>query len=327
MFVRFCVDCSNKKFLLKTTKKIPKTFISFLLVSLLIWLLITFSKEYNTSIIFPVDYSNISQNKLLQATPTKELEVLVKANGFKILRTRFNAKTIVIDASSLIKKQGTKHFLLLNKQQKNIAKQLPSGIELQEIVKDTVFLDVGSLVSKKIAVKPNLKLNFHVGYDLSEEVKITPDSITVSGPEMLLSKLNNVELEPLVLQDLKVDFTKQLLIKPKGNYKNLKFKTNKITVSGKVEKFTEGSLNIEYKIINVPEGVVINTLSKEVEFTYVVGLSSFNKINKNVIKIECDYSETTASNLGYLIPKLVHKPSVIKGYKITPNKIDFLIQK
>ncbi|GAB7257566.1 YbbR-like domain-containing protein [uncultured Polaribacter sp.] len=312
---------------MKTTKKIPKTFIGFLLVSLLIWILITFSKEYNTSIVFPVEYSNISQNKILQEAPIKEIEVLVKANGFKILRTRFNTKKIIINASSLIKKQGSKHFLLLNNQQKNIAKQLPSGVELKEIAKDTIYLDVGSLVSKKVAVKPNLKLNFSVGYDLSETIKITPDSLVVSGPEVLLSELNNIELSTLDLKDLKADFTNKVAVKPLENYKNLKFKTKEITISGKIEKFTEGSLNIKYKIINVPEGVVINTLSKEVEFTFVVGLSNFNKINENVIKIECDFSMTTNNNLGYLIPKLVQKPSEIKSYKITPKKIDFLIQK
>lgn len=312
---------------MKTTKKIPKTFIGFLLVSLLIWILITFSKEYNTSIVFPVEYSNISQNKILQEAPIKEIEVLVKANGFKILRTRFNTKKIIINASSLIKKQGSKHFLLLNNQQKNIAKQLPSGVELKEIAKDTIYLDVGSLVSKKVAVKPNLKLNFSVGYDLSETIKISPDSLVVSGPEVLLSELNNIELSTLDLKDLKADFTNKVAVKPLENYKNLKFKTKEITISGKIEKFTEGSLNIKYKIINVPEGVVINTLSKEVEFTFVVGLSNFNKINENVIKIECDFSMTTNNNLGYLIPKLVQKPSEIKSYKITPKKIDFLIQK
>ncbi len=312
---------------MKTTKKIPKTFIGFLLVSLLIWILITFSKEYNTSIVFPVEYSNISQNKILQEAPIKEIEVLVKANGFKILRTRFNTKKIIINASSLIKKQGSKHFLLLNNQQKNIAKQLPSGVELKEIAKDTIYLDVGSLVSKKVAVKPNLKLNFSVGYDLSETIKISPDSLVVSGPEVLLSELNNIELSTLDLKDLKADFTNKVAVKPLENYKNLKFKTKEITISGKIEKFTEGSLNIKYKIINVPEGVVINTLSKEVEFTFVVGLSNFNKINENVIKIECDFSMTTNNNLGYLIPKIVQKPSEIKSYKITPKKIDFLIQK
>lgn len=93
-----------------------------------------------------------------------------------------------------------------------------------------------------------------------------------------------------------------------------------------MEKFTEGTLNISYKITNVPKGLVINTLSKKIQITYIVGLSSFNKINENSFQIECDYSTSEVNNLRYLIPEMTRKPSDIKSYKIIPNKIDFLIQ-
>ena len=74
---------------MKTSRKISKTFISFLVASFLIWLLITFSKEYTTVITYAVSYKNIPQNKLLQETPIKEIDITVKASGFKILRSNF----------------------------------------------------------------------------------------------------------------------------------------------------------------------------------------------------------------------------------------------
>ncbi len=311
---------------MKSKKKIPKTFISFLLASVLIWLLITLSKEYTATISFPIEYTNISQNKLLQSTPIKELKVVVKTNGFKILRTRVNTKKVFVNANSLLKKKGTTHYLLIKKQKQRIQEQLPSGLELKEIIKDTLFLDVGSLVTRKLALKPNVKIKYHVGYDLSEQISVTPDSILVSGPENYISELKNLELLPLELEDVKTDFSQKGTIKiPKG-VKNLKFETKEIIISGKVEKFTEGTLNVRYNIINVPEGLEINTLSKEVEVTFIVGLSGFNNITKDSFKIECDYNMAATNNLGYLIPKMVNKPNEIKSFKITPNKIDFLIQ-
>lgn len=311
---------------MKSKNKIPKTFISFLLASVIIWILITLSKEYVTTINFPINYYGISQNKLLQATPTKELEIVVKANGFKILRTRINTVNIAINASALIKKKNTKHYLLVKNQKLSIQKQVPSGIVIQEIIKDTLFLDVGSLVTKKIPLKPNVKINYHVGYDLSEAISVIPDSILVSGPENYISVIKNIELLPLELEDVKADFTRKVAIKMPKGIKNLKFDTKEIIISGKIEKFTEGTFDIQYKIINIPEGVVINTLSKKIQVTFIVGLSSFNKVNETSFQIECDYSLSESNKLGYLIPKLVHKPSEIKSYKIIPNKIDFLIQ-
>ena len=311
---------------MKPIKKIPKTFISFLLASILIWLLITLSKEYITTISFPLEYGEISQNKLLLANQTKEIEIVVKTNGFKILRTRFNTKSIRININTLISKKGTTYYLLLKSKKQSIKRQLPSGVSLQEIIKDTLFVELGSLVTKKLAVKSNLKISYHIGYDLSEKISLKPDSILVSGPENYISKIKDIELLPIVFEDLKVDFVKKVAIQVPEGVKNLKFNIKEVTVSGKIEKFTEGILNVPFKIINVPKGITINTLDKKIQVSYIVGLSNFNKIDENSFQIECDYKMTASNSLGYLIPKVVRKSSEVKSYKLTPNKINFLIQ-
>jgi hypothetical protein len=307
-------------------KKISKTFLSFLLAAIFMWLLITLSKEYTTAIRFPIKYTKIAQNKLLQATPVKTLEILVKTTGFSIFRTRFNTKEITINANTLLKKTGTKYYLLVKNQKQRIQKQLPSGVALEQLLKDTLFLDLGRLVTKKIPLKPNIKISYHVGYDLSEEITVAPDSILVSGPENYMSALKGLALSPVVLEDVMANFTKKVAIKMPEGIKNLKLDTKEITVSGKVEKFTEGTLEVPYTVTNMPKDLTINTLTKKIQITFIIGLSRFNKINENSFQIECDYSISESNNLGYLIPKLVHIPSEIKSYKIIPNKIDFLIQ-
>ena len=289
-------------------------------------MLITLSKEYITTISFPVEYGKISQNKLLLANQTKEIEIVVKTNGFKILRTRFNTKSFLINVNTLIRKKGTTYYLLLKSKKQSIKRQLPSGVSLQEIIKDTLFVELGSLVTKKLAVKSNLKISYHIGYDLSEKISLKPDSILVSGPENYISKIKDIELLPIVFEDLKVDFVKKVAIQVPEGVKNLKFNIKEVTVSGKIEKFTEGILNVPFKIINVPKGITINTLDKKIQVSYIVGLSNFNKIDENSFQIECDYKMSASNSLGYLIPKVVRKSSEVKSYKLTPNKINFLIQ-
>ncbi len=296
-----------------------------MLASILIWLLITLSKEYITTISFPIEYGEISQNKLLLANQTKELEIVVKTNGFKILRTRFNTKSLLINVNTLISKKGTIYYLLLKSKKQSIKRQLPSGVSLQEIIKDTLFVGLGSLVTKKLAIKSNLKISYHIGYDLSEQISLKPDSILVSGPENYISKIKNIELEPIVFEDVKADFLRKVAVKVPEGVKNLRFNIKEVIVSGKIEKFTEGILNVPFKIINVPVGITINTLNKKVQVTYIVGLSSFNKIDENSFQIECDYAMSASNRLGYLIPKVVRKASEIKSYKLIPDEIDFLI--
>lgn len=311
----------------KSSKKIPKTFITFLIISFLIWLLIKFSKEYDSVITYAVNYTNIPQNRLLQETPTKEIDISIKATGFKILRSKFKNKKINLEASKLRKKKGSIFYILPENQTSKIQKQLLSGVKVQEILQDTIFLNLGVLGSKKVALKPNLEIEFHIGYDLLEMISVSPDSIVISGPESQLKKINHLNLSKLSLKSVKENFTKEVTIAKSETKNNLKFTTTKATISGKVDKFTEGVLQIPFTITNLPKNTNLTILTENVEVVFIVALSNFAKVSEASFKIECDYSISEKNNLGYLIPKIIAKPNFIKSLKIVPTKIDFLIQK
>lgn len=310
---------------MKNFKKIPKTFISFLVASFLIWFLITFSKEYTTVITYAVNYKNIPQNKLLQETPINNIDITVKASGFKILRSKFKNKKIQLEASKLKRKGHSKFYFLTKSQVTKIQKQLLFGVELKEILQDTIYLNLGVLTSKRVAIKPNLEINYHVGYDLLNEIKISPDSIVISGPEAQVKKIDYLELSELKLNDVKSNFLEEVSVLKLNN--NFKYSAQKITISGNVDKFTEGKLQIPFTTKNLPKNINLTTLSEKVEVIFVVALSNFSKISEASFKVECDYLISEKNNLGYLIPKVILKPVFIKSVKIIPKKIDFLIQK
>jgi len=309
----------------KTSRKISKTFISFLVASFLIWLLITFSKEYTTVITYAVIYKNIPQNKLLQEAPVNKIDITVKASGFKILRSNFKNKKIQLEASNLQRKEHSKFYFLTKNQVKKIQQQLLFGVELKEIEQDTIYLNLGLLTSKKVALKPNLDINYHIGYDLLNEIKISPDSIVISGPEAQVEKTNYLDLSELKLDDVKSDFSEEVTILKLNN--NFKISDLKTIISGSVDKFTEGKLQVSFTTKNLPKDINLTILSEKVEIVFVVALSNFSKISEASFKLECDYLISEKNNLGYLIPKVILAPDFIKSIKIIPKKIDFLIQK
>jgi hypothetical protein len=309
----------------KTSRKISKTFISFLVASFLIWLLITFSKEYTTVITYAVIYKNIPQNKLLQEAPVNKIDITVKASGFKILRSNFKNKKIQLEASDLQRKEHSKFYFLTKNQVKKIQQQLLFGVELKEIEQDTIYLNLGLLTSKKVALKPNLYINYHIGYDLLNEIKISPDSIVISGPEAQVEKTNYLDLSELKLDDVKSDFSEEVTILKLNN--NFKISDLKAVISGSVDKFTEGKLQVSFTTKNLPKDINLTILSEKVEIVFVVALSNFSKISEASFKVECDYLISEKNNLGYLIPKVILAPDFIKSIKIIPKKIDFLIQK
>jgi YbbR domain-containing protein len=312
---------------LENNTKISKSFIVFLITAVVIWFLITLSKVYTISISFPVKYSDLSQDKILQNEPLKEIDILVKSTGFNILSTRFLNQSIELNAGNLNKKSTFSYYFLIKNQKNKIQRQLRSGIEIQEISLDTIYLELGSLISKKVPLIPNLEIDYHIGYDLLDSEVIRPDSILISGPEAYVDQIDKIHLELLKLDDVKSDFSQKVKILRPENSNNLKVASEFATISGRVEKFTEGVFEIPYKVLNLPEGVDVTSLHKTVKVYFVVGLSDFNKIDKNFFQVVCDYTLSKENNLDYLVPKVIVKPAFIKSFKVVPNKIDFLIQK
>ncbi len=312
---------------MENNTKISKSFIVFLITAVVIWFLITLSKVYTISISFPVKYSDLSQDKILQNEPLKEIDILVKSTGFNILSTRFLNQSIELNAGNLNKKSTFSYYFLIKNQKNKIQRQLRSGIEIQEISLDTIYLELGSLISKKVPLIPNLEIDYHIGYDLLDAEVIRPDSILISGPEAYVDQIDEIHLELLKLDDVKSDFSQKVKILRPENSNNLKVASEFATISGRVEKFTEGVFEIPYKVLNLPEGVDVTSLHKTVKVYFVVGLSDFNKIDKNFFQVVCDYTLSKENNLDYLVPKVIVKPAFIKSFKVVPNKIDFLIQK
>lgn len=311
---------------MKIISKIPKEFFGFLTVSVLIWLIINFSKKYETSIYYNVEPIGLPDNKILKKQPKLPLNILVKASGFELLSQSFSSKKIKIDVSKPLPLKKLNHYVLTANQFLKIQKQLPKGLKVQKIITDTIKLKIETLNTKKVPVIADVSINYKLGYSSSSTIKIQPDSILISAPEEQLATITNLKTEKTEVENVSKDFSKEIsVVLPE--HKNIKTNVKKVIVSSSVDRFTEGTLEIPITIKNLPDNLKINIFPKSANVIYKVGLKKFNLIKPESFTVECDYQEVIKNELSYLIPKLVNKPKEASSVRIVPEKIDFLIVK
>ncbi len=308
------------------TTRISKTFVWFLITAIFFWLLIKLSKQYTTTQTFLISYSKLPQDKLLQKDPIKEVTILIKGTGFKLFTSKLSQRKIDVDASKIVKSSGNKYILSLKNQQNTIQNQLPNGLQIVHFNNENIILQLGYLASKKVAIQPNYSMQFKAGYDLIEKVSIQPDSVTITGPTAIIDTITKVYLQKKIFKNVSENISESLsLIIPKEEF-NIRTTIKKVVLTAKVEKFTEGSFDVPFSIVNVPNTIKINTFPKNVKIVFKVSLKDFNRIHKEAFSVECDYKQSKKNHLNYLEAKLVSKPNLVKRVKIIPNKIDFLIQ-
>lgn len=310
---------------LKYNRKI-RIFLFFLFLTTVIWFIVALSKSYVSTTKIKLVYTNLPSNKLLLNKPIDEMEVVIQATGFNLLKYTINPPKIFL---SLVEsqKKGSKYYLLPNKQINSLKQKLESTSTIVRFLSDTIFVNLGANISKKVPVNPKLKVNFKLGYNFIEELKISPDSISISGPKSSLDSIDEVITNNLELNEVYENVNVQMQLKtPK--WKNIKMLANTVTVTGEVDKFTEGKFIVPVNIINIPKGVKLIPFPKEIEIIYQAGLTNFNSINKNSFSVVFDYLQYQNDTLvRYLSPVIEQKSDLISTLKINPSKIEFLIQK
>ena len=278
------------------SNKLYYTFILFSFLSVVFWFMTKLSKEYDSSIKYPVSYINLPSNKLLQEKPLEYIDIRVKATGFKLISSKVSPRKLIIDASNIYGKSLTDYYLLLSQQKLSVQKQMNTGVKVVYFIKDSIHFKLGVLNQKKVVVKLTSELIFADGFEFNNSISIQPDSIN----------------EFVDIKEFNPD-------------SNVRAEKDKVLITASVERFTEGSVEVPVKVLNIPNGKQINTFPKFVKVTYRIALSNFNKIDSSTFLIECDYGISENNNLPYLIPKLVGSSSMIKNARISPQKIDFLI--
>ena len=282
------------------------------------------SKEYVTDINLDVSYQNIEQDKLILNEPPKEISLSVKANGFKLIGTSFVHRPIIIDLKNLTRKTDSSYFLLSKNLIPEVQNQLKSGLILNKVNVDTLFFSINKLHSKKVPIEPNINISYKKGFDLASSIELVPDSIVISAAKALLNTIEKVKTEEIELTNVSDNVkTKINIVIPE----KVKTKYSKASLEFKVDKFTEGKIEVPISIINLPKQNSVNIFPKTVTIVYKVGLENFNKIDSNFFEVYCDYNESLKNNLPYLVPKLKSKINITSSVRIVPNKIDFLIHK
>ncbi len=308
-------------------KRMLKIFLFFLVLTSIIWLLIELSKSYTSTIAFAVEYKKVPTNKLLQSIPISTLNMVVKAPGFTLLKYKAVKHKITFNLNNLTKNKKS-YFIVPNKQVSFLNNQLSNKTEIISVLKDTIFIELGNNISKKIPVVSAIAMQFKLGYNLVEKLKFLPDSVTVTGPKKYIDSIQEVKTTFLKLENVSQNLNLELKLQPPSNSANVILSANKVKITGIVSKFTEGIFTIPVAIINKPKGIKVTPFPNEIEVVYQSSLINFNKISTNSFSVVFDYNQYKNDTLiQHLTPIIKQKSAYISSIKIIPNQIKFLIQK
>jgi len=299
-------------------------FLLFLILAFGILLLTKLSKTYTNTFVFDLNKINIPDEEVVLSDTNQKLEITIKTNGFELLKYYLAKPDLTIDFSKQIDKAHKEYIWTKNKGFATLSSQFNKNIEILNIVPDSLLFAYDISGVKMVPIELLTDINYSPGYNLSDRMTLKPDSIKVIGAEVLLEKLDKIQTDTLRLDNVKQDVFENIEVQLPKAFSDLKFLQNKVKVSGKVEKHTEGTLKIPVEIINIPDNIKFKYFPKSVNVSYYTSLANFNAIDENQFKVICDYNKIVIGQ-SFLIPEIIGQPSSIKYAKIKDEQIDFII--
>ena len=314
-----------KKSLKGSTKRKIKVFTILLTCSFIAWLMTQLSETYTDDITLDLNYIGVPDSLMLMNTSHDKVILKVRSSGWQFLGTRFSSSTVDIDLSKVAYSRS-RYFLKEQNFRDQLSATLPNAMTIIQMDTDTLFFDFSRLVSKKIPVMPDIDLQLAQNYLMDGDIRVTPDSVTLNGPEQELDTMTEVRTEHIELNEVSGNLERSVrLIKPE-TLQNTTFDKNEVDISANIFRFSEKILDIPVEVINLPEGTQIRTFPNSIEVLCKARLEQLKDLSPADFRVVADLKDVQ-ENSSYLPVRLIQSPEGIPGIQLLQVQIEYILKR
>ncbi len=284
-----------------------------LLISFAFWFTREMGKTYEEQISVAVRYINLPKSKVLVSDVPQKLLVTVESTGWGLWNYYFFYDSeIVVDVDSY-DQLGVTRF---STKDASIMSSLAAQLKVLEVYPAEIVFGYEAVGSKYVPVKTNVDITFGQQYELDGALVVEPDSVYVYGTQKDLANITFVQCEHLELKKVKSDFSESVGVK---SIPNVQVSNDKISVSGKVAKFTEQSISVPIKLLNVPQdsSVLVDLMKDKVSIAFLVPITRVEDYFPSDFEAIADYDKRTPS--GMVPVEIVRYPKFVRLIRQNPE--------
>jgi len=301
-------------------------FIFFLLLSFIFWFMQALQQDYEQRIVFPLRYKNVPVEWVLSDNNPNAISVLIKEKGTNLLyffwKPRF--RSVDISIPSLPKLSDSTLQISSRLLESELSRQLMASTSIISFQPREIELLYDTLSSRLIPVSVQLSVAMRQGFQLSDNITVTPAEALLFGSSRILETLQEVQTKHKALDDLaKTTEVKVQLALPPG----VKVESDNVKITIPVEEFTEKIFQLPVQCLDIPESYVLRIFPSSVEITCNVPLSQFRELTDDKLEISIPFAHFEEHQATGKIPvKVTRQPAYVTNLAVVPNELEFIIE-
>lgn len=292
-------------------------------IAFLFWLGLKLSKTYRTNLTYTIEYV-LPNGKTFAKKPSNQVEIKLEGEGWDLM------------VNNLFKNQNEKinYSLTENPQQfvnetniKNKVKQLlPPDINILEINLPETSIALEKMDQKKVPIRLVTSTDIGMGYQLSPETQIMPDSVIITGPISLVDSINEWNTKRIVIKEYPTSSFKKIALAPstsdavRTDLKSVKVKLEMEQMTEKIFQLpikfkpSQGT-NTDNEIITIPSFVTVKAK---------VLAKNYDKITEKDLELFCESMLQPNDSIDTkAIIKITSKNSAIAQFWYYPQQVQY----
>lgn len=312
-----------KNFLLSNINKQLFTFLFFLILSAIFWLILTLNEGYEKELKIPVRIVNVPKNVMLTSPSVDTVRATVRDQGWVLLNYMFGEynNNVKIDFRNYDKTFGK--GVVPNADLKRLIEQsLESSSKVTAVKPEKLEYFYNNGEHKRVPVHWNGRVIPEQLFFISH-VDYKPDTVDVYASREKLDSIRIVYTEPLNY----VGFRDTLLVDCKlAHAADVKVVPERIQVVFHTDLLTEESIDVPIKCINLPAGKTLRTFPAKVQVNFVAGVSQIRELTADEFIVVADYLEIEQKASEKCNIYLKEVPHGISRATLNTKQVDYLIE-
>lgn len=308
----------------KTQRRKLSIFVKCIFFSFLAWALFAVSNKYIYSVKAGIQYVNAPGNKAFHPLQPDTVNVRLETTGWQLLFSSFRpvVQSIQVDLSGL----QTRNWIVFANQLGFINRQFPANQDVMSISPDTLYFDFSKQTERKIPVKPVYHIEFGKQYDIIDNLTVSPEYVTITGPLEDVVEIESWETD--TIRGSGVNSPIRTTVQLQHNQRaNINVYPTTVEVGIPVGEVTEKIIEVPLRVENGREFSSVKLFPSKVQLTVMVSLRDYSKTLNSSFEAVVNMEDWVDHDIRSLPVIITQVPEFSKLVKIEPQNVEFFVRK
>ena len=298
------------------------TFLVFLLVSTILWVVQISKEVMQTDVQFKLVVKNIPENVIITSNIPRTIDVTISDKGAKLAEYFLSSHNRVVEVDFSEYDTGGSSFSVENSVLKRlVSNSMNSSIRIVSITPSTLDFFYSKGERKRVPVKFAGKITPAPQYELCN-VFIGPDSVDVYAPSAMLDTIREVRTEAVVFENVEDTTIAKIAL---SSIKGAKFIPDSVKINIYSDIFSDKTLQVPIYAENIPDNKILRTFPQTASVTFRVVAGLFNKIKPRDFLLVVDYNSIKEGDTSCKLI-LRSQPPGVSYVRIVPQEVEYIIE-